>query len=216
MVKLKPGEIRNLLKPVEQKKVVIDGRPVKVKTETPVTIYKDRWGRYTVLERGRRLGAAEKRLGLKRSRGKEADWIKKEFEEFGPRITLRKTGGKQSKSLRSWEVNGLKGWVNLKDSEFISKNYPTHIGDMEKLMFSLSMTQCARRKGWDFESIWRGLDENQQFQAISKLIGFNWANFFETYVDSDGVGGEAVNLELQEQGLRKVLKILGVRDALEL
>lgn len=207
---LAKGEVRNLLRQTKPKAVVIDGKPVRVKAKADVSVYKDRWGRYTVIDKGRRLTADEKKLGLKRARGKEAEWIRAEYAEYGPQLRMQKTsGGPQNRFLRGWNVNGLKGWVNVKQGDFISKDYPTHLGDMERLMRSLSRTQYARAHHVNLETMWRKLNKEQQFNAMSKLINVNWDNFFETYIDSKGVGSDgAVNMELQEEGIRMVQDIL--------
>ena len=102
--KLKKGEVRNLIRLPEHygEKVTIGGRRVIYAPAIDVTVYKDKWGRYTVLEKGHRLTPAEKKLGLKRTRSAEAKFIKKLFpnELAGIEIDSLKA------SLSSYPDNG--------------------------------------------------------------------------------------------------------------
>lgn len=214
-MKLRKGEVRNLLS--KPKTLVVDGKTVKV-APGEVTVFKDRWGRYTVKEKGSRITAEERRLGLKRARGKEAAWIKSEYEQYGSELKMRKLNSKESRTLRSWQVGSLKGWVNVRRGEFISRDYPTHLGDMERLMRSLSATTWALNNDVDFEELWYRLSGDEKFDAMSRLVDINWSNFFNTYIDSDGTHQDGINDELQERGLTYVLELLtgGAPDALEL
>ena len=215
MVRLRKGEVRNLLGP--PKTVKIDGKTVKV-APSEVSVFKDRWGRYTVRERGVRMTASERRLGLRPARGKEAKWIRSEYEMYGSDLKMRKIGGKENRSLRAWEVGSLRGWVDLKKGEFISRDYPTHLGDMERLMRSLSATTWALINNVDFGELWSRLTGDEKFVAMTKLSGIDWDNFFKSFIDSDGSRQDVVSEELQGDGLVRILKILVGRggNALEL
>ncbi len=212
---LRKGEVRNLLS--KPKTITVDGKTVKV-APGEVVVFKDRWGRYTVKEKGARMTETDRRLGLKRARGKEAAWIRSEYEQYGSELRMRKLDSRESRTLRAWEVGSLKGWVNVRQGEFISRDYPTHLGDMERLMRSLSATTWALKNNVDFEELWYRLSGDERFEAMSKLVDINWSNFFNTYIDSDGSHQDTVNEELQGQGLNHILEVLlgGAPDALEL
>lgn len=118
--KLKKGEVRNLIKLPEHygEKVTIGGQRVTYKPIVDVTVYKDKWGRYTVVEKGHKLTPAEKKLGLKRTRSAEAKFIKKQFEATGPKTQMRQLDinriNKGSRTFKPWEINATKGWIDTK------------------------------------------------------------------------------------------------------
>ena len=223
--KLKPGEVRKNIKLPDMygHKVTIDGKRVVFTPTVEVTVYKDKWGRYAVTEKGHRLTAQEKRMGYKRSRGKEARFIKQEFEKYGPESSLRKMTqlkGKSSKSFPKWEVNAVKGWVNLskvgkKKSDgvstvdpFIGEHMIGRMGDMERLMYSLDRTTYGVEAGLNFRKIWNSLTETEKFAKMVELEKIDWDDFFNEYVDSDGENFMNVDTVKQEIGLTMILEIL--------
>ena len=137
--KLKKGEVRNLIKLPENygAKVTIGGVRTTYKPLIDVTVYKDKWGRYTVLEKGHRLTPAEKRLGLKRTRSAEAKFIKQQFEATGPKTQMRQLSvnkvNKGDRIFKPWEINATKGWIDTKRESFVGKSHPGRVGEMEQL-----------------------------------------------------------------------------------
>lgn len=222
--KLKPGEVRNLINFPDMygHKVTIDGKRVTFTPTVEVSVYKDRWGRYTVVDKGHRLTAQEKKLGLRRTRTKEAQFIKREFEN-SPYSHLRKLTqlkGKSSRQYPRWEVDGVKGWVNLskvgkpgkggigKADAFIGKQMIGRKGEMEVLMYSLSRTTFATEAGINLLDMWNKLTEAQKFAKMVELLNIDWDNFFDEYIDSDGIYSDDINMTKQEIGVNMIAEIL--------
>lgn len=208
--RLPKGQVRNniVLPEGYGKKITVDGKRALWKPTVEVSVYKDKWGRYTVKTKGDRLTPAEKRLGLRRSRSQEAQWIKKEYETYGPRTTIRKIKGRESNKLKRWEVNSIKGWALPKKKEFIGEKTPLREGDMERLMKSLDRTTYAWSNGIKFSDMWNKMSADEKFDFMQKTADLDWDQFFKEYIDSDGTWDDNVNLESQEEGLNMVLALM--------
>lgn len=210
--KLPKGQVRNniVLPEGYGKKVTLDGKRVTVKPTIEVSVYKDRWGRYTVKNKGDRLTPAEKRLGLRRSRSQEAQWIKQEYETYGPNTIIRKVKGRESGRLKRWQVNDIKGWAKLtkKNQEFIGEKTPFREGDMERLMRSLDGTTFAWSNGIKFTEMWDKMTADEKFDFMQKTADQDWDQFFKEYIDSDGTWSDTIDLQRQEEGLNMVLALM--------
>lgn len=211
---LPKGQVRNLIRVPENynKRVTIDGMRVRFRPTIEVTVYKDRWGRYAVVDKGRRLTPEEKKLGLKRVRSKEAQWIASQYETIGPNAKLRKLESNkrrpENRNFRAWKVGAVEGWVQLKTGSFIGKDMPGRQGEMEVLMYSLDRTTFAANNHISFSDIWDKMTIQQRFDAMTRLQQIDWETFFKEYIDSDGNYDDDLNLERQEEGLAMVMEIL--------
>lgn len=213
MAGLPKGTVRNniVLPPNYGKKVTVGGQRTTLKPQLEVSVYKDRYGRYTVVEKGHRLTAEEKKLGLKRTRSKEALFIKQQFEMSGPRTTMRKLDSKRMQSnrrFRTWEVNGVKGWQDMDSWAFIGKDMPGRKGEVESLMYSLDRTTAGAAEGYDFLGTWRRMNTDEKFEAMQLLYEIDWENFFIEFIDSDGKMTRYVDETRQQEGLDMVMGIL--------
>lgn len=206
MAGLPKGQVRNLINlPANYgKRINVGGIRSTYKPSLEVSVYKDRYGRYTVVEKGHRLTAEEKRLGLKRTRSLEARFIKERFETYGPDITLRKAPSKrmgETRRLKVWEVNGQKGWVDVKKGEFIGVEMPGVTGDMERMMRSFDRTTFGLGTDSNFEGRYRNLNARQKLEMIELISELDLDTFFREYIDSDGSFEREVNEAKQEEGL---------------
>ena len=210
---LKKGEVRNLIKLPEHygEKVTIGGQRVIYKPAIDVTVYKDKWGRYTVVEKGHKLTSAEKRLGLKRTRSAEAKFIKKQFEATGPKTQMRQLEAnrinKGDRIFKPWEVNATKGWIDTKRESFVGKSHPGRVGEMEQIMRSLDGTTAAINYGYNFREMWANLSEEEKFRAMHELQKFDWDNFWLNMVDSDGEMRRPVDIDSQLAALESIVDI---------
>lgn len=211
--KLKKGEVRNLINLPENygAKVTIGGRRVVYAPIVEVTVYKDKWGRYTVAEKGHKLTAAEKKLGLKRTRSKEAQFIKKQFEATGPKTQMRQLEAnrinKGDRIFKPWEINATKGWIDTKRESFVGKSHPGRVGEMEQIMRSLDGTTAAINYGYNFREMWAGLSEEEKFRAMHELQKIDWDNFWLNMVDSDGEMRRPVDIDSQLAALESIVDI---------
>lgn len=211
--KLKKGEVRNLINLPENygAKVTIGGRRVKYAPIVEVSVYKDKWGRYTVVEKGHKLTAAEKKLGLKRTRSKEAQFIKKQFEATGPRTQMRQLEtnriNKGDRIFKPWEINATKGWIDTKRESFVGKSHPGRVGEMEQIMRSLDGTTAAINYGYNFREMWADLSEEEKFKAMHYLQQIDWDDFWLNMVDSDGEMRRPVNIDSQLAALESIVDI---------
>lgn len=208
--KLKKGEVRNLIKLPELygAKVTIGGERVIYKPIIDVTVYKDKWGRYTVVEKGHKLTSAEKKLGLKRTRSAEAKFIKKQFEATGPKTQMRQLDinriNKGSRTFKPWEINATKGWIDTKRESFVGKSHPGRVGEMEQLMRSLDGTTAAINYGYNFRQMWADLSEEEKFKLMAELQKMDWDTFWDEWVDSDGDFSKLVDVDRQIAALETV------------
>ena len=211
--KLKKGEVRNLIKLPENygAKVTIGGVRTTYKPLIDVTVYKDKWGRYTVLEKGHRLTPAEKRLGLKRTRSAEAKFIKQQFEATGPKTQMRQLSvnkvNKGDRIFKPWEINATKGWIDTKRESFVGKSHPGRVGEMEQLMRSLDGTTAAINYGYNFREMWADLTEDEKFMAMHYLQQIDWDDFWLQVIDSDGEMRRPVDIDSQIAGLESIVDI---------
>lgn len=211
--KLKKGEVRNLIKLPENygAKVTIGGVRTTYKPLIDVTVYKDKWGRYTVLEKGHRLTPAEKRLGLKRTRSAEAKFIKQQFEATGPKTRMRQLDinkvNKGDRIFKPWEINATKGWIDTKRESFVGKSHPGRVGEMEQLMRSLDGTTAAINYGYNFREMWADLTEDEKFMAMHYLQQIDWDDFWLQVIDSDGEMRRPVDIDSQIAGLESIVDI---------
>ena len=212
--KLKKGEVRNLIRLPEHygEKVTIGGRRVTYAPAIDVTVYKDKWGRYTVLEKGHRLTPAEKKLGLKRTRSKEAQFIKKQFEATGPKTQMRQLSvnkvNKGDRIFKPWEVNATKGWIDTTRESFVGKSQPGRVGEMEQIMRSLDGTTAAINYGYNFREMWADLTEDEKFMAMHELQQIDWEHFWVQLIDSDGEMRRPVDIDSQLAALESIVDIL--------
>lgn len=219
--KLKKGEVRNIITVPEKygKQITVDGKRVWFYPTIEVSVFKDRWGRYTVADKGHRLTPQEKKLGLKRTRTKEAQFIKQEFERGGPLTKMRKLSdlkGKSSAQFKRWQVGANKGWLNVKKvgkngkniNPFIVENTIGRKGDMEILLYSISRTTYAINNDIDLVQIWEKLSEKDKFSKMVELEKMDWDDFFNVYVDSDGIYSDYIDEAKQEIGVKMILDIL--------
>ena len=211
--KLKKGEVRNLIKLPENygAKVTIGGVRTTYKPLIDVTVYKDKWGRYTVLEKGHRLTPAEKKLGLKRTRSAEAKFIKQQFEATGPKTQMRQLSvnkvNKGDRIFKPWEINATKGWIDTKRESFVGKSHPGRVGEMEQLMRSLDGTTAAINYGYNFREMWADLTEDEKFMAMHYLQQIDWDDFWLQVIDSDGEMRRPVDIDSQIAGLESIVDI---------
>lgn len=211
--KLKKGEVRNLIKLPENygAKVTIGGRRVTYAPAIDVTVYKDKWGRFTVLEKGHRLTPDEKKLGLKRTRSKEAQFIKKQFEATGPKTQMRQLSAnrvnKGDRIFKPWEINATKGWIDTKRESFVGKSHPGRVGEMEQIMRSLDGTTAAINYGYNFRQMWADLTEDEKFMAMHYLQQIDWDYFWLQMVDSDGEMRRPVDIDSQLAALESIVDI---------
>lgn len=211
--KLKKGEVRNLIKLPENygAKVTIGGVRTTYKPLIDVTVYKDKWGRYTVLEKGHRLTPAEKKLGLKRTRSAEAKFIKQQFEATGPKTRMRQLDinkvNKGDRIFKPWEINATKGWIDTKRESFVGKSHPGRVGEMEQLMRSLDGTTAAINYGYNFREMWADLTEDEKFMAMHYLQQIDWDDFWLQVIDSDGEMRRPVDIDSQIAGLESIVDI---------
>lgn len=211
--KLKKGEVRNLIRLPENygAKVTIGGRRVTYAPAIDVTVYKDKWGRYTVLEKGHRLTPAEKKLGLKRTRSAEAKFIKKQFEASGPKTQMRQLSvnkvNKGDRIFKPWEINATKGWIDTTRESFVGKSHPGRVGEMEQIMRSLDGTTAAINYGYNFRQMWADLTEDEKFRAMHELQQIDWDNFWAQLVDSDGEMRRPVDIDSQLAALESIMDI---------
>ena len=211
--KLKKGEVRNLIRLPEHygEKVTIGGRRVIYAPAIDVTVYKDKWGRYTVLEKGHRLTPAEKRLGLKRTRSAEAKFIKKQFEATGPKTQMRQLSvnkvNKGDRIFKPWVINATKGWIDTKRDSFVGESHPGRVGEMEQIMRSLDGTTAAINYGYNFTEMWADLTEDEKFMAMHYLQQIDWDNFWLQVIDSDGEMRRPVDIDSQIAGLESIVNI---------
>lgn len=222
--KLKKGEVRNLISLPDKygKQVTVDGKRVWFYPKVEVSVFKDKWGRYTVLDKGHRLTASEKRLGLKRTRTKEAQFIKSEYERSGPYTKMRKLPdlkGKSSSQYKHWQVGANKGWLNVKKvgltngkgeavNPFIVEDSVGRTGDIEILLYSISRTTYAINNGLDLVGMWKKLTAKEKFAVMVELEKIDWENFFNEYIDSDGIFSDYIDESKQEIGVSMVHDIL--------
>lgn len=211
--KLKKGEVRNLIRLPEHygEKVTIGGRRVIYAPAIDVTVYKDKWGRYTVLEKGHRLTPAEKKLGLKRTRSAEAKFIKKQFEATGPKTQMRQLSvnkvNKGDRIFKPWVINATKGWIDTKRESFVGESHPGRVGEMEQIMRSLDGTTAAINYGYNFRQMWADLTEDEKFMAMHYLQQIDWDNFWLNMVDSDGEMRRPVDIDSQLAALESIVDI---------
>ena len=211
--KLRKGEVRNLIKLPENygAKVTIGGRRVIYSPIVEVTVYKDKWGRYTVVEKGHKLTSAEKKLGLKRTRSAEAKFIKKQFEATGPKTQMRQLEvnriNKGDRIFKPWEINVTKGWIDTKRDSFVGKSHPGRVGEMEQIMRSLDGTTAAINYGYNFREMWAELTEEQKFKAMHYLQQIDWEHFWVQLVDSDGEMKRPVDIDSQLAALESIVDI---------
>ena len=210
---LKKGEVRNLIKLPEHygEKVTIGGQRVIYKPAIDVTVYKDKWGRYTVVEKGHKLTSAEKRLGLKRTRSAEAKFIKKQFEATGPKTQMRQLEvnriNKGSRTFKPWVINATKGWIDTMRESFVGKSHPGRVGEMEQIMRSLDGTTAAINYGYNFREMWADLSEEEKFRAMHYLQQIDWEHFWVQLVDSDGEMKRPVDIDSQLAALESIVDI---------
>lgn len=210
--KLKKGEVRNLIKLPEHygEKITLGGVRGLYKPTIEVSVYKDKWGRYTVVEKGHRFTAQEKKLGLKRTRSAEAKFIKQQFETSGPRTHMRQLEqnriNKGDRYFKPWEVNATKGWIDTKRGSFVGKNMPGRVGEMEQLMKSLDATTAALSYGYNFRQLWADLTEDQKFRLMRELQTNDWDTFWNEWVDSDGTLDKLPDVDKQTAGLETVME----------
>ena len=210
---LKKGEVRNLIKLPEHygEKVTIGGQRVIYKPAIDVTVYKDKWGRYTVVEKGHKLTSAEKRLGLKRTRSAEAKFIKKQFEATGHKTQMRQLDinriNKGNRTFKPWVINATKGWIDTKRESFVGKSHPGRVGEMEQIMRSLDGTTAAINYGYNFRQMWADLTEDEKFRAMHELQQIDWDYFWLQLVDSDGEMRRPVNIDSQLAALESIMDI---------
>lgn len=217
LARLRKGEVRNLIRLPEGygKKVTVGGVRSTFLPTIEVSVYKDKWGRYTVVEKGHRLTPQEKRLGLKRTRSGEARMIAEQFKATGPMTSMRKLTGKkvmENRMFRAWEVNSTKGWMDIKRGSFVGMQRVGRTGEMESLMHSLDATTAAINNGWDFTGFWESLDDGQRFKVMQRLQEVDWENFWNEYIDSDGTMRRMPDEDKQTEGLETVMGIM--QDAL--
>ena len=211
--KLKKGEVRNLIKLPENygAKVTIGGIRTNYKPLIDVTVYKDKWGRYTVVEKGHKLTPAEKKLGLKRTRSAEAKFIKQQFEATGPKTRMRQLDinkvNKGDRIFKPWEINATKGWIDTKRESFVGKSHPGRVGEMEQIMRSLDGTTAAINYGYNFRQMWADLSEEEKFKAMHYLQQIDWDNFWLQIMDSDGEMRRPVDIDSQIAGLESIVDI---------
>lgn len=211
--KLKKGEVRNLIRLPENygAKVTIGGVRTTYKPLIDVTVYKDKWGRYTVLEKGHRLTPDEKKLGLKRTRSAEAKFIKKQFEATGPKTQMRQLSAnrvnKGDRIFKPWEINATKGWIDTKRESFVGKSHPGRVGEMEQIMRSLDGTTAAINYGYNFRQMWADLTEDEKFMAMHYLQQIDWDYFWLQLVDSDGEMRRPVDIDSQLAALESIVDI---------
>lgn len=211
--KLKKGEVRNLIRLPENygAKVTIGGKRVTYAPAIDVTVYKDKWGRFTVLEKGHRLTPDEKKLGLKRTRSKEAQFIKKQFEATGPKTQMRQlTANRVNKGdriFKPWEINATKGWIDTKRESFVGKSHPGRVGEMEQIMRSLDGTTAAINYDYNFRQMWADLTEDEKFMAMHHLQQIDWDYFWLQLVDSDGEMRRPVDIDSQLAALESIVDI---------
>ena len=211
--KLKKGEVRNLIRLPENygAKVTIGGRRVTYAPAIDVTVYKDKWGRYTVLEKGHRLTPAEKKLGLKRTRSAEAKFIKKQFEASGPKTQMRQLSinkvNKGDRIFKPWEINATKGWIDTTRESFVGKSHPGRVGEMEQIMRSLDGTTAAINYGYNFRQMWADLSEEEKFRAMHYLQQIDWEHFWVQLIDSDGEMRRPVDIDSQLAALESIVDI---------
>ena len=211
--KLKKGEVRNLIRLPENygAKVTIGGVRTTYKPLIDVTVYKDKWGRYTVLEKGHRLTPDEKKLGLKRTRSAEAKFIKKQFEASGPKTQMRQLSAnrvnKGDRIFKPWEINATKGWIDTKRESFVGKSHPGRVGEMEQIMRSLDGTTAAINYGYNFRQMWADLTEDEKFMAMHYLQQIDWDYFWLQLVDSDGEMRRPVDIDSQLAALESIVDI---------
>lgn len=211
--KLKKGEVRNLIRLPENygAKVTIGGVRTTYKPLIDVTVYKDKWGRYTVLEKGHRLTPDEKKLGLKRTRTAEAKFIKKQFEATGPKTQMRQLSAnrvnKGDRIFKPWEINATKGWIDTKRESFVGKSHPGRVGEMEQIMRSLDGTTTAINYGYNFRQMWADLTEDEKFMAMHYLQQIDWDYFWLQLVDSDGEMRRPVDIDSQLAALESIVDI---------
>lgn len=211
--KLKKGEVRNLIRLPEHygEKVTIGGKRVTYAPAIDVTVYKDKWGRFTVLEKGHRLTPAEKKLGLKRTRSAEAKFIKKQFEATGPKTQMRQLSAnrvnKGDRIFKPWEINATKGWIDTTRESFVGKSHPGRVGEMEQIMRSLDGTTAAINYGYNFRQMWADLTEDEKFMAMHYLQQIDWDYFWLQLVDSDGEMRRPVDIDSQLAALESIVDI---------
>lgn len=211
--KFKKGEVRNLIKLPEHygEKVTIGGKRVTYAPAIDVTVYKDKWGRFTVLEKGHRLTPAEKKLGLKRTRSAEAKFIKKQFEATGPKTQMRQLSAnrvnKGDRIFKPWEINATKGWIDTTRESFVGKSHPGRVGEMEQIMRSLDGTTAAINYGYNFRQMWADLTEDEKFMAMHYLQQIDWNYFWLQLVDSDGEMRRPVDIDSQLAALESIVDI---------
>ena len=208
--KLKKGEVRNLINLPEHygEKITLGGARGVYKPAIEVSVYKDKWGRYTVVEKGHRFTAQEKKLGLKRTRSAEAKFIKKQFETSGPRTHMRQLEvnriNKGSRYFKPWEINATKGWIDTKRDSFIGKQRMGRMGEMEQLMKSLDATTAALKYKYNFREEWNSLTEEQKFRLMQDLQTIDWDTFWNEWVDSDGTLDKLPDVDRQIAALETV------------
>lgn len=213
-MRLKKGEIRNIIQLPESygERITIGGERVTFRPTIEVSVFKDKWGRYTVAEKGHRLTPAEKRLGLKRTRTAEAKFIKQQFETSGPKTHMRKLDvnkvNKGDKTFKPWEVNATKGWIDTKRGSFIGKNKIGRTGEMEQLMKSLDATTGAINNGFNFRELWASLNDDQKFAVMTRLQEMEWDDFWNNWVDSDGDFSKLVDVDRQVEALEAVMSVI--------
>lgn len=212
--KLKKGEVRNLIKvPAHYgEKVTIGGERVTFRPNVPVTVYKDKYGRYTVVEKGHRLTAQEKALGLRRTRSGEAQFIKQQYETTGPMTRMRRlTANRQnleSRTFKPWQIGPTKGWIDIKRGSFIGIQRIGRMGDMERLMRSLDATTGAINEGYRFREMWTKMNKEQKFEVMQELQEMDWDNFWSEFIDSDGSYDRMPDTDKQVEGLKYVNEVM--------
>lgn len=210
--RLKKGEVRNLIRLPEHygERITIGGVRGTFRPTIEVSVYKDKWGRYTVVEKGHRFTAQERKLGLKRTRSKEAKYIKQQFETSGPRTHMRQLEpnrvNKGDRYFRPWEINATKGWIDIKRGSFVGRNMPGRMGEMEQLMKSLDATTAALSNGYNFREMWAGLTEEQKFRLMHDLQELDWETIWNEWVDSDGIMDKLPDVDKQTAALETVME----------